>query len=97
MVLDQFLLEKMIKLQLLEGQIKDIKVIQVQRRKYAIHIDKLTKNKANGAPYQIPIHPSKVSIIKIKEGKDRMTRVEKVLAGINARKGKADKKIKTTN
>ena len=42
------------------------KVIQVQRRKFAIHIDKLTKNKANGAPYQLPIHPSKVSVIKMK-------------------------------
>ena len=42
------------------------KVIQVFRKKWAIHIDKLTKNKANGAPYQIPIHPSNVSIIKLK-------------------------------
>ena len=73
------------------------KVIQVQRRKFAIHIDKLTKNKANGAPYQIPIHPSKVSVVKLKEGKDRMAKIEKVLAGVNARKGKADKKIRTTN
>ena len=73
------------------------KVIQVQRRKFAVHIDKLTKNKANGAPYQIPIHPSKVSVIKMKEGKDRMARVEKVLAGVNIRKGKAEKKIRATN
>ena len=51
------------------------KVIQVQRSKFSIHIDKLTKNKANGAPYQIPIHPSNVSIIKLKEGKDRMARI----------------------
>lgn len=72
------------------------KVIQVQRTKFAIHIDKLTKNKANGAPYQIPIHPSNVSIIKLKEGKDRMARIQKVLAGVEARKGKADKKIRTT-
>jgi large subunit ribosomal protein L26e len=72
------------------------KVIQVHRRKFSIHIDKLTKNKANGTPYQIPIHPSKVSIIKLKEGKDRMARIAKILAGVNARKGKAEKKIKTT-
>lgn len=72
------------------------KVIQVQRTKFSVHIDKLTKNKANGAPYQIPIHPSNVSIIKLKEGKDRMARIEKVLAGVNARKGKAEKKIRTT-
>ena len=73
------------------------KIIQVQRKKFAIHLDKLTKNKANGAPYQIPIHPSNVSIIKLKEGKDRMSRVEKVRAGVDLRKGKADKKIRDTN
>ena len=72
------------------------KVIQVQRSKFAIHIDKLTKNKANGAPYQIPIHPSNVAIIKLKEGKDRMSRIGKVAAGVAARKGKAEKKIRDT-
>ena len=55
------------------------KVIQVFRKKWAIHIDKLTKNKANGAPYQLPIHPSNVAVTKLKEGKDRMARISKVL------------------
>lgn len=73
------------------------KVIQVHRKKWAIHIDKITKNKANGAPYQLPIHPSNVAITKIKEGKDRIARIATIVAGVNARKGKADKKIKTTN
>lgn len=72
------------------------KVIQVHRKKWAIHIDKVTKNKFNGAPYQIPIHPSNVSVIKLKEGKDRMSRIARVLVGVNASKGKADKKIRTT-
>ena len=72
------------------------KVIQVQRKKFAIQIDKLTKNKANGAPYQIPIHPSNVAVIKLKEGKDRMARIEKVAAGVVATKGKAEKKIRNT-
>eukprot|EP00178_Gracilaria_changii_P022791 TRINITY_DN6795_c0_g1_i1.p1 TRINITY_DN6795_c0_g1~~TRINITY_DN6795_c0_g1_i1.p1 ORF type:complete len:112 (-),score=3.33 TRINITY_DN6795_c0_g1_i1:34-369(-) len=73
------------------------KIIQVHRKKFAIHIDKLTKNKANGAPYQIPIHPSNVSVIKLKEGKDRMARVTKVAAGVSLRKGKAEKKVRDTN
>ena len=73
------------------------KVIQVHRKKWAIHIDKVTKNKANGAPYQIPIHPSNVAITKVKEGKDRMARVATIAAGVSARKGKEGKKIKTTN
>ena len=73
------------------------KIIQVFRKKWVIHIDKLTKNKANGAPYQIPIDPSKVAIVKLKEGKDRMARVAKVASGVAARKGKAEKKVRTTN
>ena len=72
------------------------KIIQVFRKKWVIHIDKLTKNKANGAPYQIPIDPSKVAITKVKEGKDRLARITKVAAGVAARKGKAEKKVRTT-
>lgn len=72
------------------------KILQVQRKKFSVQIDKLTKNKANGAPYQIPIHPSNLAVIKLKEGKDRMSRIEKVSAGVAARKGKAEKKVRTT-
>ena len=72
------------------------KVIQVFRKKFAIHIDKLTKNKANGAPYQLPIHPSNVAITKVKEAKDRLKKIEIIKKGIDARKGKAEKKIRTT-
>jgi large subunit ribosomal protein L26e len=73
------------------------KIIQAFRKKFVIHIDKLTKNKANGAPYQVPVHPSKVAITKLKEGKDRMARIVKVAAGVAARKGKSEKKVRTTN
>lgn len=72
------------------------KVIQVFRKKWIIHVDKVTKNKANGAPYQLPIHPSNVAIIKVKEAKDRLARIVTIAAGVSARKGKADKKIRTT-
>eukprot|EP01015_Nassula_variabilis_P029907 TRINITY_DN64_c0_g1_i13.p1 TRINITY_DN64_c0_g1~~TRINITY_DN64_c0_g1_i13.p1 ORF type:complete len:166 (-),score=43.97 TRINITY_DN64_c0_g1_i13:122-619(-) len=47
------------------------KVTTVYRRKWCIYIDKLQKTKANGAPYQIPIHPSNVTITKLKIDKDR--------------------------
>jgi large subunit ribosomal protein L26e len=73
------------------------KVIQVYRKKWVIHVDKVTKNKANGAPYQLPIHPSNVAIIKIKEAKDRLARIATIAAGVAVRKGKAEKKIRTTN
>lgn len=73
------------------------KVIQVHRKKWAIHVDKVTKNKANGAPYQLPIHPSNVAITKVKEGKDRMARIATIKAGVDVRKQRDDKKIKSTN
>ena len=73
------------------------KVIQVFRKKFAIHIDKLTKNKANGAPYQLPIHPSNVAITKVKEGKDRVARIATIKAGVDKRKDRAEKKVRTTN
>ena len=73
------------------------KVIQVHRKKWAIHVDKVTKNKANGAPYQLPIHPSNVAITKVKEGKDRMARIATIKAGVDVRKQRDEKKIKSTN
>jgi large subunit ribosomal protein L26e len=60
------------------------KVIQVFRKKWIIHVDKVTKNKANGAPYQLPVHPSNVAIIKVKEAKDRVARIATIAAGVNA-------------
>lgn len=73
------------------------KIIQVQRKKFAVHIDKLTKTKANGAPFQVGIHPSNVVITKLKEHKDRLSKITKISAGISLRKGKGDKKIRTTD
>ncbi len=72
------------------------KVIQVYRKKWCIHVDKVTKNKANGAPYQIPINASNVQIHKLKEGKDRLEKIKKIAAGVALRKDKAEKKIRTT-
>ena len=84
---------------ILRGTNKGVKgkIIQVFRKKWAIHIDRLTKNKANGAPYQLPIHPSNVAITKLKEGKDRMATIVKSAAGVNLRKVKAEKKVRSTN
>ena len=47
------------------------KVKEVYRKKWAIHIEKITKTKINGAPYDIQIHPSNVCITKIKLFRDR--------------------------
>jgi len=47
------------------------KVTQVYRKKWVIHIDKLTREKANGTPINIGIHPSKVVVTKLRLDKDR--------------------------
>lgn len=36
------------------------RVMRVYRKKFVIHIDKITREKANGSTVHIPIHPSKV-------------------------------------
>ena len=58
------------------------KVTQVYRSKWCIFVEKLTKQKPNGAPINIPIDPSNVVITKLKIDKDRndiLARKEKTL------------------
>ncbi|CAE8634678.1 unnamed protein product, partial [Polarella glacialis] len=47
------------------------KVTQCYRKKFRIHIERVTRDKANGQTVPIGIHPSKVTITKIKLDKDR--------------------------
>ncbi|QSL65139.1 hypothetical protein MERGE_002444 [Pneumocystis wakefieldiae] len=47
------------------------KVIQVYRKKYVIYIERVVKEKANGATVPIGINTSKVVITKLKMDKDR--------------------------
>merc|ERR1712031_110846 len=47
------------------------KVIQVYRKKYVIHIERVTREKSNGSTVNVGIHPSNVSITKLKPDKDR--------------------------
>ncbi|VDN54002.1 unnamed protein product [Dracunculus medinensis] len=57
------------------------RVMRVYRKKFVIHIDKITREKANGSTVHIPIHPSKVQIIKLKMDKDRRDLIERKAAG----------------
>merc|ERR1712080_507815 len=50
---------------------RDGKVIQVYRKKYVIHIERVTREKSNGSTVNVGIHPSNVSITKLKLDKDR--------------------------
>jgi large subunit ribosomal protein L26e len=47
------------------------KVVQVYRKKWVIHIDRVTREKVNGASVPIGIHPSNVVVTKVKLDKDR--------------------------
>merc|ERR1711907_330039 len=47
------------------------KLIQVYRKKYVIHIERVTREKSNGSTVNVGIHPSNVMITKLKLDKDR--------------------------
>merc|ERR1712178_36446 len=47
------------------------KVIQVYRKKYVIHIERVTREKSNGSTVNVGIPPSNVMITKLKLDKDR--------------------------
>merc|ERR1740115_355117 len=47
------------------------KIISCYRRKWVIHIERLQREKANGAAVSIGFHPSKVEVVKLKLDKDR--------------------------
>ena len=62
------------------------KVTQVYRSRWCIYIEKLTKQKLNGAPINIPIDPSKCVITKLKIDKDRndlLARKERTISDKN--------------
>merc|ERR1712072_1450049 len=46
------------------------KVIQVYRKKYVVHIERVTREKSNGSTVNVGIHPSNVMITKLKLDKD---------------------------
>ena len=47
------------------------KVVCVWRKKYVVHIERITREKANGATVNVGIHPSNVMVTKLKLDKDR--------------------------
>merc|ERR1719235_1863631 len=53
------------------------KVTTVYRKKWRIHIERVTRDKANGQTVPVGIHPSKVIITKLKLDKDRKALLER--------------------
>ncbi|XP_006822703.1 large ribosomal subunit protein uL24-like isoform X2 [Saccoglossus kowalevskii] len=56
------------------------KVVQVYRKKMVVYIERIQREKANGASVYVGIHPSKVVIVKLKLDKDRKKILEKKAA-----------------
>merc|ERR1712228_354630 len=53
------------------------KVVQCYRKKYVVYIERIQREKANGAQVYVGIHPSKVVIVKLKMDKDRKKILER--------------------
>merc|ERR1712063_229684 len=53
------------------------KVTQVYRKKFVVYIERIQREKANGANVHVGIHPSKVVIVKLKMDKDRKKILER--------------------
>merc|ERR1711934_1155463 len=75
------------------------KVTTVYRKKYVIHIERVTREKSNGSTVNVGIHPSNVMITKLKLDKDRRAILERRDTTKAQEKGKgkynesADKKM----
>merc|ERR1711975_112714 len=64
------------------------KVLTVYRRKFCIHVERVTRDKANGGTVNVGIHPSNVVITKLKLDRDRKSILERKNTQKAAEKGK---------
>merc|ERR1711904_263873 len=69
------------------------KVLTVYRRKFCIHVERVTRDKANGGTVNVGIHPSNVVITKLKLDKDRKNILDRKAKGRNADKEKGKGKF----
>merc|ERR1712038_2236763 len=65
------------------------KVVQVYRKKFVVYIERIQREKANGANVHVGIHPSKTVIVKLKLDKDRKKILER--KAMSRAKAMADK------
>jgi large subunit ribosomal protein L26e len=64
------------------------KVIQCYRKKWVIHVERITREKASGATVQVGINTSKCVITKLKLDKDRKAILERKNKENKSDKGK---------
>lgn len=62
-------------------------ILQVYRKKWVIHVERVTKDKSNGATVQIGIHPSNVVITTLKLDADRKAILERKSSAKKASSG----------
>merc|ERR1712228_823172 len=53
------------------------KVTAVFRKKWCVHVERVSREKTNGQSHMVPMKPSKVVITKIKLDKDRKALLER--------------------
>eukprot|EP01126_Amoeba_proteus_P043039 TRINITY_DN469_c0_g1_i1.p1 TRINITY_DN469_c0_g1~~TRINITY_DN469_c0_g1_i1.p1 ORF type:complete len:149 (-),score=27.65 TRINITY_DN469_c0_g1_i1:114-560(-) len=70
---------------------KQGKVLQVKRQKWCINIEKITREKQNGATVNIPINPSNVVIQKLKMNGSRKKILDRKAQGKISSTSKGDK------
>ena len=66
------------------------KVTAVYRKKFVVHIERIHREKANGATVNVGIPASSLCITKLKMDKDRKDLLERKAAGRNGGAGKSD-------
>merc|ERR1711981_680261 len=64
------------------------KVVQCYRKKFVVYIERIQREKASGASVYVGIHPSKVSIVKLKMDKDRKKILDRKAKGREEATGK---------
>ena len=57
------------------------KVVQVYRKKWVIHIERITREKVNGSTVNVGVNPSKVMITKLRIDKDRKSLIDRKAKG----------------
>jgi large subunit ribosomal protein L26e len=67
---------------------RDGKVTQVYRKKYIIHVERISREKNNGATVNLGVHPSKVVITKLHLDPDRKALLERKNRSAQTEKGK---------
>ncbi|XP_074593490.1 ribosomal protein L26 [Brevipalpus obovatus] len=64
------------------------KIVQCYRKKYVVHVERIQREKANGASVYVGVHPSKVVIVKLKMDRDRKAIIERRAKGRELATGK---------